>query len=336
MSRTANSDCFSDQTQTFAAMRFYSYLNSAKSIIQEYDGSIPFAAWLKQHFRSHKKFGSRDRKIVSDLCYSYFRLGKLFNGSSMEDRLITAQFLCHHDSEVIKELKPEWVSQLSKSLYEKLDFLAADTKTIFPFTEELSSEIDKEDFARSHLIQPDLFLRVRPHKKEVVRKKLDAASIQYSLEVDCIRLANSSKIDEIIELDKEAVVQDKSSQQVLNPLKEFWTKDSFTSWDCCAASGGKAILLHDLYPQAQLTVSDIRETILHNLRSRFRRAGIYQFQSFVADVSLPSFHSNKKYDVIICDAPCSGSGTWGRTPEQLMFFTKDKIDHYAKLQKVLQ
>ncbi|HYK56845.1 MAG TPA: Fmu (Sun) domain-containing protein, partial [Flavisolibacter sp.] len=39
------------------------------------------------------------------------------------------------------------------------------------------------------------------------------------------------------------------------------------------------------------------------------------------------------FDLVICDAPCSGSGTWSRTPEQLKFFKKEKIEQYAQLQK---
>ena len=139
-------------------MHFYSYINSAKTILQEYDGIIPFTTWLKQYFKSHKKFGSRDRKIVSDLCYCYFRLGKLFSEKSIEDGLLIAQFFCHADSEFTKELKPEWVEHLSKLPDEKLNLLNADPDFIFPFTNELSSEIDKRLFTQSHFIQPDLLL----------------------------------------------------------------------------------------------------------------------------------------------------------------------------------
>jgi len=42
---------------------------------------------------------------------------------------------------------------------------------------------------------------------------------------------------------------------------------------------------------------------------------------------------NNTYDVILCDAPCTGSGTWSRTPEQLHFFDERKIESYAALQK---
>jgi 16S rRNA (cytosine967-C5)-methyltransferase len=39
------------------------------------------------------------------------------------------------------------------------------------------------------------------------------------------------------------------------------------------------------------------------------------------------------FELIICDAPCTGSGTWSRTPEQLYFFDEKKIEQYALLQK---
>lgn len=315
-------------------MYLHSYLRSAAAIIQLYNGSIPFASWLKNYFKQNKKFGSKDRRAINDLCYCYFRLGKAFSPQSIEERIVIAQFLCQKDSVFVKELKHEWQSFSSSSLEEKIALIGREEiSSLFPFANEISSEIEKEKFCLSHLVQPDLFLRIRPKKKETVAQKLGAASIQFMLEDDCVRLPNTSKVDEVIELDKEAVVQDKSSQQVLHPLKENFQQASFSSWDCCAASGGKTILLHDLFPKVQITVSDIRESILLNLRNRFKRAGIQQYGSFVADVSLENFRANKKYDVIICDAPCSGSGTWGRTPEQLTFFTKDKIDHYANLQK---
>ncbi|RYZ26315.1 MAG: Fmu (Sun) domain-containing protein, partial [Chitinophagaceae bacterium] len=315
-------------------MHVHSYLQSAVTILQLYDGNIPFAAWLKNYFKQNKKFGSKDRKAIGDLCFCFFRLSNAFAEKSIQERISIGQFLCHANSPFVNELKPEWQPFLALSIPEKLKAINADEDiAISPFSQELSPEIENGTFSLSHLVQPDLFLRTRPGKQETVIQKLNAGAVSFTIESDCVRLANTSKIDDILELDSDVVVQDKSSQQVLNPLKENWNKDSFTAWDCCAASGGKTILLHDIFPKAQLTVSDIRESILHNLRSRFRRAGIHQYQSFVADVSASSFRSNRKYDVIICDAPCSGSGTWGRTPEQLHFFKHDRIDYYADLQK---
>ena len=39
------------------------------------------------------------------------------------------------------------------------------------------------------------------------------------------------------------------------------------------------------------------------------------------------------FDLIIADVPCTGSGTWPRTPEQLTFFHKKEIGSYAVLQR---
>jgi 16S rRNA (cytosine967-C5)-methyltransferase len=233
----------------------------------------------------------------------------------------------------VQTLRPEWTGKVNASLGEKLDLLNKnEVYSIFPLYHEVSHEIERELFASSHLIQPDLFLRIRPGKTKGVVQKIKEAGIHFSIDGDCIRLPNNTKLEGVLALDRDVVVQDKSSQQVLNPLKDFWQREKFAAWDCCAASGGKTILLHDEFPKAQLVVSDIRESILHNLRSRFRRAGIQQFHSFVADLSSRAFPLSQKFDIIICDAPCSGSGTWGRTPEQLHFFSIEKIDHYTKLQ----
>ncbi len=83
-----------------------------------------------------------------------------------------------------------------------------------------------------------------------------------------------------------------------------------------------------------LTVSDARSTILHNLQARFERAKISQYNAFQADLSTSTFKTtDKAYDLVICDAPCTGSGTWSRTPEQLYFFGTDKITLFTALQK---
>jgi 16S rRNA (cytosine967-C5)-methyltransferase len=38
-------------------------------------------------------------------------------------------------------------------------------------------------------------------------------------------------------------------------------------------------------------------------------------------------------DLILLDVPCSGSGTWGRTPEYLRIFDESEVDRYAALQR---
>jgi 16S rRNA (cytosine967-C5)-methyltransferase len=324
-------------------MRFQSYLKSAVSILNSYKGNEPFHVFIKKYFSSNKKFGSRDRKQIASLCYNYFRLGHSVKNISLEERIVLATFLCEtRASEFLKAIKPGWNDLAEKSLQEKISVLPKQSsiQNIFSYKDELSEGIDAEKFNASFLIQPDLFLRVRPGNNKRVAGKLAGAGLSYKLiNENCIALPNSSKINEVIELDKEAIVQDLNSQKVgdLIQLKSKNNKQP-TVWDCCAASGGKSIMAYDINPNIELTVSDKRESILENLKKRFAIAGIKKYHSFIADLSTDSWQQQtKKFDLIICDAPCTGSGTWARTPEQLFYFKKDSIEKYAALQnKILE
>jgi 16S rRNA (cytosine967-C5)-methyltransferase len=328
----------------FAGMRQHSYLNSAKTIIGIYDGREPFSAFLKKYFAAHKKYGSTDRKQIATLCYDFFRLGKALPGKAIEEKLITATFLCERSgNDFLNFHKPGWNELMTGSLSEKIISAGLVPGDIFPWKEELSDGIEINSFSLSFLIQPDLFLRIRPGRTNSVIKKLDEAGLPYEMKAgDCIALPNGSKLDPVIELDKEAVVQDINSQQVLNFLKDppaYGIRRPVSVWDCCAASGGKSILVCDiLQTTVELTVSDIRESILSNLKKRFSAAGIRNYHSFIADLSVEKYSSRRgrndqPYSIIICDVPCTGSGTWSRTPEQLYFFKKEMIDDYAGKQR---
>jgi 16S rRNA (cytosine967-C5)-methyltransferase len=179
-------------------------------------------------------------------------------------------------------------------------------------------------------------LRLRPGKEISVQHKLSKAQVPFQLKnARCIAVAPATKLDEILEINREVVVQDLNSQKVIEPLIKLVNekKEIKTAWDSCAASGGKSILLYDALPHVQLTVSDIRESILINLTKRFSEAGITGYKKIVTDIAAKALKSGEKFDLIICDAPCSGSGTWSRTPEQLYFFGEVRIEYYSALQK---
>ncbi|MEK7199744.1 MAG: Fmu (Sun) domain protein [Bacteroidota bacterium] len=217
-------------------------------------------------------------------------------------------------------------------------------ESIFPWGKELSGGIDQTEFILSHFIQPDLFLRIRPGKEKVTIQKLTDQQISFQkINPTCLSLPNASKIDKVLTIDNEVVVQDYSSQRIQEFLihtTQFLQLPT-SLWDCCSASGGKSILAYDTLKNIQLTVSDLRPAILRNLKERFQNAGIKNYHSFIADLSTPNFQllthdsglTTSHFHLILFDAPCTGSGTWGRTPEQLYFFTEEKINEYASLQR---
>ena len=319
--------------------RLDNYIQMALALIERYDGAMPLSAFLKQYYAQNKKHGSRDRKLISHLVYTYYRLGK-YAATNQQQRLLIALFLSEPgDSQWAVCLPEAWQQMMQASLGEKCSYLQTQSlpiapAAIFPWIDALSEGIEKEAFVWQHLQQPDLFLRVRPGRMKKVVEALNTNTIAFEAEGNCLRVANGTQIDQLLTINKDVVVQDRSSQQVANLFSYFQEASVKKVWDCCAASGGKSILLMDTLPGIQLSVSDIRATILHNLRQRFAEAGIAQFQSFLADLSQP-LPVKQQFDAIICDVPCSGSGTWGRTPEQLSFFDTQEISRYAQLQAAI-
>jgi 16S rRNA (cytosine967-C5)-methyltransferase len=324
----------------------HKHISTAASIIATYSGVMPLSNYLKQFFAANKKYGGKDRKYIAHFCFLYYRIVGACPNLPIEETIKIALFLSSDEiSDYVDIFPKEWLSKLTETFKNKLVFIASVYPSIninlcFPLLNELSKGIDAISFSLSHLQQPDLFLRIRPKQKEKVLRKLAAADINYQLVNDtCVALPNNSKIEEVLQQDREVVVQDYSSQRI----GEFLTlvtisnisNQAITVWDCCAASGGKSILAADILGNIRLTVSDIRGSIIQNLKNRLAKAGVPIHNVFVKDLTIASIQSatSNCFQLIICDAPCSGSGTWGRTPEQLLFFKPTDIAKYVQLQK---
>ncbi|MEV4881707.1 RsmB/NOP family class I SAM-dependent RNA methyltransferase [Chitinophaga ginsengisegetis] len=318
--------------------RWENYLASAEKIIGAYQGSLPLHHFLKSFFKEHPYMGGRDRRWISQLVYHYFRLGNWGKSLSVSERIITGAFLCETAAnDFLAAIRPAWNEQIALPHADKAALLPVPLTpdTLFPFLPELSAGIDANAYAYTVLKQPRLFIRVRNNKLDKVLQLLDKAAITYELFANntTIALPNGTKIEVVVPEKSWYEVQDASSQQT---GELFHPQQHQRWWDCCAASGGKSILLKDQQPGVQLLVSDVRRSILENLQQRFATAGVKHFEARVADLTAENFPASmgsQQFDGIILDAPCSGSGTWGRTPESISFFKKDEIGKYQQLQK---
>jgi 16S rRNA (cytosine967-C5)-methyltransferase len=84
-------------------------------------------------------------------------------------------------------------------------------------------------------------------------------------------------------------------------------------WDCCAAPGGKTLVLAARHPEAELVASDVNPRRLKGMVDRLK-VGAPQVRTIEADaMKLPA--DEGLFDLILCDVPCSGTGTLSRNPE---------------------
>lgn len=322
------------------ASRFQSQLNTAVRLIESYRAGEPFHLYLKQYFASNRKHGSSDRRVLRDLCYGYFRLGHLWNELDTAFRLLAAYYLLSSDPMPwVASLRPDWPEPTSRNPAERATQIGLnwDPALVFPWINRLSPSIDSALFVESLLQQPNLFIRIRPRHEATVRKKLEQDSIPYQpISANSLSLSNSTSLESRFEIDREIVVQDLSSQRIAELFAALPERSSWRIWDACAASGGKSILAFDHLPRVQLTCTDLRPTILRNLQSRLARAGVPVERIEVDDLTKARDRSDRGlFDLILADVPCTGSGTWSRTPEQLQGFEPQSIEGYADRQFIL-
>ena len=322
-------------------MRFEQLLRSFLKALESYPMNTPLAKFLPGYFKQNKQMGSSDRRNVSRLLYSYFRLGRACASLPPEQRLFIAEFLCSTaENAFLNHFRPDLHEHVTASVNSKLDLLKEDgfnLEQVFPFSRHLSGEVDKNVFLRSFFIQPALFIRTHPGNADAVKTKLSDHGIDFKTVSDeALALPNGTKMHEIFPDTARMPfeVQDLSSQRTAAFFKpgpdEYW-------WDACAASGGKSILLSHLQPDVRLLVSDIRESVLDNLDKRFENAGVRAYKKKVMNLlenPAPILH-HFEFDGIILDAPCTGSGTWGRTPEMISQFNERKILEFQEMQKTI-
>ena len=308
-------------------------------IIEEYKGTVPLTHYLKNYCRNYPQLGSRDRKLLSEMAFSFYRFSKGLKGElEVEKKLEACLYLSENNLPSQEKLLPqEWLPK-PISFQEKIKILLQHqilftVENCSSITSSLSQGITLEEWSNSLLQQPRLFIRIRKNHK-AIQSLLQTNNIAFvKLAEDCYALPNAAAIDKLLQ-PADYVVQDASSQSTRNYFlpkpKEHW-------WDVCSGAGGKSLLLKDLEPNVQLTVTDVRASILHNLSERFRLYGHAQPHKIVADIadklSLPKDIALKQFDNIICDVPCTGSGTWARTPEQAYFFKETTVLSFSERQQ---
>ncbi len=322
-------------------MKAINQLKTFQRILDEYPAETPLGKFLPGFYRQNKQMGSTDRRIANRLVYNYFRLGKALPNLPADERLFVAEFLCNTQlNSFLQHFKPDWAACIGFTLDEKIGIIKTaypdfSLNDIFPWIAQVSADINKADFLQSFFTQPDLFIHVHNGYDHLVKGELNKAEIIFKDEGNgCLSLPNGTRLENIFPTQHWYEVQDYSSQQTANFFKpQKW--DSW--WDACAASGGKSLLLHEDEPNIKLVVSDIRESILANLDERFQQAGLRKYQKKVLDLTqnIDQTLHDYEFDGIILDAPCSGSGTWGRTPEMISQFDPQKLEFFQRLQKTI-
>ena len=86
-------------------------------------------------------------------------------------------------------------------------------------------------------------------------------------------------------------------------------------WDCCAAPGGKTLILARRLAVAEIVASDVSLKRLAQTEARLRRYAYAERVGFAAADAADAKAIEGSFDLILCDVPCSGTGTLAGNPE---------------------
>jgi len=101
--------------------------------------------------------------------------------------------------------------------------------------------------------------------------------------------------------------------------------------DLAAGAGGKSLALAAaMNNTGELTAHDIDEGRLRQIAPRAQRAGVAIITTHAGQQP-----PKRPYDLVLLDAPCSGSGTWRRSPENKWRLTPERLDQLNALQDML-
>ena len=304
---------------------------------------------IEKYLKSHKKWGSRDRKLFAESVYEITRWWRLLwtilgeEPSVRHDALLRLwgvwRLRDQHDVPAYPEfenLDPQYIrkfaaNKLPRTKRESIpDWM--DQRGLSEFPEA------KWDAIITALNQKaSVYLRVNT-LKTTKEKAIEALATEDIL-VDAVPNFDSAlKLRErknvfSTECFKKGFfeVQDAASQRVAELLSP---EPGDRVIDACAGAGGKALHLAALMKnKGKIIAMDIHSWRLDELKRRARRAGVDIAETRVIDSNKVIKRMKDTADKLLLDVPCSGLGVLRRNPDAKWKLSNEEIDRLCELQK---
>jgi 16S rRNA (cytosine967-C5)-methyltransferase len=292
------------------------------------DDGPPADTIIQRYFKTRRYAGSKDRRAVRELAFRAIRRSgerpengrAAMIGLADDDALLLDQFdgsphgpAAREPAEVpaAPSLIPQWIQPL------------------------LSEHVTSGEWP-ALLERAPLDLRVnaaRASREQIAAQFPYAEST--SLSPWGLRLPADSKADDNPAIAEGLVeIQDEGSQLIALACQP---DNGMRILDLCAGAGGKALALAATAPEAEIIASDTNRARLAQLAPRAERSK--------ARISMRLLDGGREAaqladledqcDVVLVDAPCSGSGTWRRNPEGRWRLNSERLGRLVRLQERL-
>ncbi|AQX02302.1 RsmB/NOP family class I SAM-dependent RNA methyltransferase [Elizabethkingia anophelis] len=303
---------------------------------------------IERLLKAHRKWGSQDRAVVSEIFYNIIRWKKrleYYMGEGAKPgniyRMILAYLLwtkTHYKkfeefegikiADILNKLKKGTVP--TKAVQYSIPEWLAET-----LEKELGANWEKEMDALNDPAPTVLRVNTLKTTKEKLIEELQKSEIESHAVrgyEDAVELEEKKNVF-LTEAFKKGMfeVQDASSQLIGRFLD---VKEGMRVVDACAGAGGKTLHIAALMKnKGQIIALDIFEWKLAELKRRAKRAGAHNIETRVIDDNKVIKRLHNSADRLLIDAPCSGLGVLKRNPDSKWKIDQDFIDRIKKEQE---
>ena len=303
-------------------------------ITEIFKDKTPADQIINSYVRERKYIGSKDRRFITETVWKIIRNRRKlsFDARSDNPRKILLTLLRDEDfdilcsgeyglSELTKEEK-EWLKETNEEVYpsaveaECPDWLFAkiqDMQLLKALNEPASADLRINRGTREQVIEQlrreGLYFSPTPFSPIGIRSE------------ERVNLNNCLAYkDGVIE------VQDEASQ-IAAILAEVAPEHKAV--DYCCGAGGKSLTMSFLMNrQGKIQIHDVNLSRMRAVKERAERLDIKNLE-IVEDVQ------DTDYQRFVIDAPCSGTGTWRRSPDAKYRLTLEKLKSLNNVQKEL-
>lgn len=288
------------------------------------------------YFRTRRYIGGGDRREISALVwYVLRRYGRLRRvvGKDPTGREAALAAL-HYQGAAVETLfdgekySPAPLTAAEREMLEKLPADLPDAGAECP--DWLRGRIDDADI-RAMVDEAPLDLRVNTLKttREEVLKQLAQAGIEAE-KTPCspvgVRVNGRVNVTALpVYTDGMVEIQDEGSQ-IVSLLTQAAAGQVVIDW--CAGGGGKTLALSAMMDaKGTLYAADANVKRLRDLPERAGRAGANNV------ILLNDYNNLKMYDLVLIDAPCTGTGTWRRSADARWRMSPEQSAQIIKTQR---
>lgn len=312
-----------------------------KRISRLLEPGVVFSRALNQLFREQGKFGSRDRRLYRELTYAYLRYQPWLDPlAEKESAFMDSLVLLASPTKETRSLYPTLPSH-PPNLHDEthrhrlIGKSDRDLRDALPewFESALSQALDDNN-ALSLFARPPLWLRIQQGDPDsIVNRLCEKGGATKANDIHpvwgvpgALHCPADFQVAQTKSYAEGAIeIQDISSQlllQLIHPKpKGHWL-------DACAGAGGKSLQLAKMLgSNGHVSAYDPRRKALEELRMRQKRARLTNIET------LESPPTRQRFDGVLVDAPCSGSGTWRRHPYLMRQIRESDIPERARVQR---